>query len=242
MASGCFSRIVAMAASPLSWLRTAITTSAPAPASASAVSRPRPVFDPVITATRPDWSGMSAVVQGVAVILVGSHVMVEIERVRRPFWAHQLVEYLLGIGLISAAVQMPQPAVPAVLGLVIILNAAIAKGAAGAFRLGRQASPQAARRRRDAAADRWGGATVGVDRQHQPVPARRGGIRAVVRVVPHRLHREGSSQSNERRQQCDAPRPTSEDIGRGAGRVVGGGVNSLKRWKDSFNSGADGDD
>ena len=61
--------------------------------------------------------------------------MVEIERVRRPFWTHQLVEYLVGIGLISAAVQMPQPAVPAVLGLVIILNAAIAKGAAGAFRL-----------------------------------------------------------------------------------------------------------
>jgi hypothetical protein len=40
----------------------------------------------------------------------------------------------------------------------------------------------------------------------------------------------------------DESRPTSEDIGRGAGRVVGGGVNSLKRWKDSFTSGADGDD
>ena len=26
--------------------------------------------------------------------------MVEIERVRRPFWMHQLIEYLLGIGLI----------------------------------------------------------------------------------------------------------------------------------------------
>ena len=60
---------------------------------------------------------------------------VEIERVRRPFWTHQLIEYLVGIGLISAAVQMPQPAVPAILGLVIILTAAIAKGAAGAFRL-----------------------------------------------------------------------------------------------------------
>ena len=36
-------------------------------------------------------------------------------------------------------------------------------------------------------------------------------------------------------------RATSEDIGRGAGRIVGGGVNSLKRWKDSFDSGADDD-
>ena len=60
--------------------------------------------------------------------------MVEIERVQRPFWMHQVIEYLLGIGLISAAIQMPQPAVPAVLGLAIILNAAITKGAAGAFR------------------------------------------------------------------------------------------------------------
>ena len=40
----------------------------------------------------------------------------------------------------------------------------------------------------------------------------------------------------------EAGRPSSEAIGRGAGRVVGGGVNSLKRWKDSFNSGADGDE
>ena len=61
--------------------------------------------------------------------------VVEIERVQRPFWIHQLIEYLVGIGLISASVQLPDPAVPALLGLLIILNAAVAKGAAGAFRL-----------------------------------------------------------------------------------------------------------
>jgi hypothetical protein len=43
------------------------------------------------------------------------------------------------------------------------------------------------------------------------------------------------------RSSSQGARASSEDIGRGAGRVVGGGVNSLKRWKDSFDSGADDD-
>lgn len=58
-----------------------------------------------------------------------------IERERRPFWIHQVVEYIVGIALISAAAQMPRPAVPALLGLLVIINAAVAKGSAGAFRL-----------------------------------------------------------------------------------------------------------
>jgi hypothetical protein len=43
------------------------------------------------------------------------------------------------------------------------------------------------------------------------------------------------------RTSASAGRPSSEALGRGAGRVVGGGVNSLKRWKDSFDSGAGSD-
>ncbi len=61
--------------------------------------------------------------------------MAETERARRPFWIHQLVEYLVGLALISASVQLPEPTVPAVMGLVVLFNAAIAQGAAGAFRL-----------------------------------------------------------------------------------------------------------
>ena len=44
--------------------RQAITTVAPLAARAFAVSRPRPLLAPVTRATRPDWSGMAAVVQG----------------------------------------------------------------------------------------------------------------------------------------------------------------------------------
>jgi hypothetical protein len=166
--------------------------------------------------------------------------MVEIERVRRPFWVHQLVEYLLGIGLISAAIQMPQPAVPAVLGLVIILNASVAKGAAGAFRLaGKQAH-----RRLDVvvmlllvagAVQPW----ISIDNISRLLL---GGVGFVLWFVWfHTDFTEKVARSERKAAANDAPRPTSEDIGRGAGRAVGGGVNSLKRWKDSFNSGADGD-
>lgn len=165
--------------------------------------------------------------------------MVQIERVRRPFWSHQIIEYFIGIGLISAAIQLPQPAVPAVLGLVIIFNAAIAKGAAGAFRLaGKRVHKQL-----DVvvmvlliagAVQPW----ASVDNVSRLLL---GGVAFVLWFVwfhtdftekPSRAERKAKNQSGP---------PSSEDIGRGAGRVVGGGVNSLKRWKNSFNSGVDGE-
>jgi len=165
--------------------------------------------------------------------------MVEIERVRRPFWTHQLVEYLLGIGLISAAIQMPQPAVPAVLGLIIILNASIAKGAAGAFRLAGKRAHQLL----DVvvmllllagAVQPW----FSIDNTSRLLL---GGVAFVLWFVWFHTDFTETTSRAERKATGAAGRATSEDIGRGAGRVVGGGVNSLKRWKDSFSSGADGD-
>lgn len=164
--------------------------------------------------------------------------MVQIERVRRPFWTHQLIEYLVGIGLISAAVQMPQPAVPAILGLVIILNAAIAKGAAGAFRLaGKRVHKQL-----DVlvmvlllagAVQPW----FSIDNTSRLLL---GGVAFVLWFVWFYTDFTERVPRAERRN-APGERPSSEAIGRGAGRVVGGGVNSLKRWKDSFNAGG-GDD
>ena len=61
--------------------------------------------------------------------------MATFERVQRPFWMHQIVEYVLGFALIMTAVQQPEPAIPAMMGLLVLLNAAIAIGPAGAFRL-----------------------------------------------------------------------------------------------------------
>ena len=169
--------------------------------------------------------------------------MVEIERVRRPFWAHQLIEYLLGIGLISAAIQMPQPAVPAILGLVMILNAAITKGAAGAFRW----AGKRAHRILDVVVMLLllGGAVqpwVSMDNVSRLLL---GGIAFVLWFVWfHTDFTEKVPRAERKAAKAEAggtDRASSEQIGRGAGRVVGGGVNSLKRWKDSFSAGADDD-
>jgi hypothetical protein len=162
--------------------------------------------------------------------------MVEIERVQRPFWTHQLIEYFVGIVLISAAIQMPQPAVPAVLGLVIILNASIAKGSVGAFRLAgkrvhKQLDVVVMLLLVGAAVQPW----VSVDNTSRLML---GGVAFVLWFVW--FHTDFTEKAP-RVKGAPTARPTSHEIGRGAGRVVGGGVNSLKRWKDSFSSGADDD-
>ncbi len=54
---------------------------------------------------------------------------------KRPFWMHQIVEYVLGGALVASGLQSPTPAVPSVLGGIVILHAAITVGPAGAFRV-----------------------------------------------------------------------------------------------------------
>lgn len=51
------------------------------------------------------------------------------------FWIHQLVEYLLGILVISQAVQTDRPLFPVLVGLGIIVLAATADGPVAAFHL-----------------------------------------------------------------------------------------------------------
>jgi hypothetical protein len=57
------------------------------------------------------------------------------ERSLRPFWLHQLGEYLVAAILVASAWYSPEPAVQATLGVAIFINAAFAKGPAGAFGL-----------------------------------------------------------------------------------------------------------
>ena len=54
---------------------------------------------------------------------------------KRPFWMHQVVEYILGGAMIAAGLQSPTPLVPSVVGGVIMLNAAITSGPLSAFRV-----------------------------------------------------------------------------------------------------------
>jgi hypothetical protein len=57
------------------------------------------------------------------------------ERAMRPFWIHQLVEYVLGAALIAQGMQEPEPIVPTLAGVVVLVNASAVRGPLGAFKL-----------------------------------------------------------------------------------------------------------
>ena len=59
----------------------------------------------------------------------------ESTRAMRPFWMHQIVEYIIGAVMISTGFGSSTPMVPALLGGLIMINAAVAEGPGGAFRL-----------------------------------------------------------------------------------------------------------
>jgi hypothetical protein len=62
-------------------------------------------------------------------------IVTDVERSGWPFWLHQLGEYLIAAVLVASAWYSPEPMVQAVLGSLIMINAAVADGPAGAFRL-----------------------------------------------------------------------------------------------------------
>lgn len=53
----------------------------------------------------------------------------------RPFWIHQLVEYVIGLALIAQGMQDPEPLVPTAAGVLVLVNAAAVRGPMGAFKL-----------------------------------------------------------------------------------------------------------
>ena len=57
------------------------------------------------------------------------------DRAMRPFWIHQLAEYLIGLALIAQGMQDPQPVVPALAGVLVMLNVSIARGPLSAFKV-----------------------------------------------------------------------------------------------------------
>ncbi len=51
-----------------------------------------------------------------------------------PYWMHQLVEYLLGVLLLSQAARLERPLWPAVAGVAVVLTAALGDAPFSAFR------------------------------------------------------------------------------------------------------------
>lgn len=164
--------------------------------------------------------------------------MPAIEGAQRPFWMHQVVEYLIGIVLVGAAFQAPEPAVPAVMGMIVVGNTAIARGPASAYPLvGRTVH-------------RWLDAVVMlllVVAAFQPVfdvdstgRLLLCGIAFVMFFIwlnsdfTEKVDRKKNKQAQKAARRERLARPESEALGRKAGRAVGDGVNAAKRLAKKF--------
>jgi hypothetical protein len=154
--------------------------------------------------------------------------MVGENRALRPFWLHQVVEYILGIVLISAAFQSPEPAVASVLGVVIMVNAAITEGPGGAFRL----VHRKVHRVLDVVV--FGLLVAGAVQPFFGIDLTSRVLLAAIAVVLGFVwwHTDFATKDERKARRRGMARPSSEEIGRRAGRVVGDGVNAARRLKD----------
>lgn len=146
---------------------------------------------------------------------------------KRPFWAHQLVEYILGGALVASGLQSPQPLVPAVLGGFIMLYAAATRGALAAFRLidrrvHRIADPVLVLVQVGAALQPW----VSIDN----------GTRAIMVAIAvvHLVVWLGSSFAEKEKRSAVARDPNADrstELGRSAGRLAAKGVRAVRTAK-----------
>ncbi len=137
---------------------------------------------------------------------------------------HQLVEYILGIALISQGVQSPRPLVPSLFGLAIMINASAVAGPLSAFR----AIPRRVHRIADfvLAAAMVVGAVVlrrHIDGSSQFVVI---GVGLVMGFIAWR-----TNYAEKPKRVPVAADGRSDEIGRMAGRVAAGGVKLYRRRK-----------
>jgi len=153
---------------------------------------------------------------------------------KRPFWMHQLVEYILGGAMVASGLQSPQPVVPAVLGGIILLYAASTKGAVSAFRLidrrvHRWFDPVLIVAQLVAAVQPW----ISVDNGTRFIIVAIALVHAVVWWGSsfHEKARPSREDKAQARQEAVAASAgdRSTEIGKKAGRAVGVGVNMVRK-------------
>lgn len=146
------------------------------------------------------------------------------ERAMRPFWIHQLAEYLIGVALVAQGLQDPDPLIPSVAGVVVIVNVAIARGPLGAFKwVGRRLH-------------RWLDLVVMVAilfaaLQPWAVVSSAGRLIMVVMLVPLGFlwFYTDWAERPQRRDRRAERAATGDDLGRSAGRIAGAAYLSGKR-------------
>ncbi|MFM8382933.1 MAG: hypothetical protein ACKOA6_13205 [Actinomycetota bacterium] len=133
---------------------------------------------------------------------------------KRPFWLHQVAEYVIGLAAIASGLQSPDPLLPAVTGGLVLLNAAIADGPFAAFRLvGRRVHRLA-----DVVVVALMAALVAVPGAELSVRLTQVALTAVFVVVVMGTDYRAPIEKKARQSAAEG---TSDEIGRMAGRVAG---------------------
>jgi hypothetical protein len=147
------------------------------------------------------------------------------ERAMRPFWIHQLAEYLIGVALIAQGLQEKDPLVPAVAGIVILCNVAIVRGPLGAFKwVGR-------------GAHRWLDLAVMIGilaAAIQPWFSVPSGGRLIMLVILVPLgflwfYTDWAERAGRRQRRVDRAGVKSDAVGRSAGRIAGNAYNAIRK-------------
>jgi hypothetical protein len=153
---------------------------------------------------------------------------------------HQLAEYILGGALVASGLQSQTPIVPSVVGGLIMLNAAITKGALAAF----QGIPRRVHRQLDlvviaitfiAALQPWWNVESGA----RFIMIAIGVVHLVVWTQSSFKERVKTPKAAPAAEPGAAATggasgDRSTDLGRTAGRLVGGGFNAVRRAKAKF--------
>jgi len=145
----------------------------------------------------------------------------------RPFWMHQIVEYIIGAVLISTGFGSTTPAVPAVLGALVMVNAAVAIGPGGAFRL----VPARLHRLLDLVV-----IALIVAASVQPVISIQNNTRILIFLLGFVLafvwwNTDFATKPERKARRVQRATPDSEQVGRSAGRSAAEGYLAAKRLK-----------
>lgn len=147
------------------------------------------------------------------------------DRAMRPFWIHQLAEYLIGLALVGQALQERDPLVPALAGVAVIANVSIVRGPLGAFKwVGR-------------GLHRWldlgvmAGILTAAGQPWLTVPAS-GRVIMLVMLVPLGFlwfYTDWAERRSRKERRIERTSASSEDVGRSAGRIAGNAFKAIKK-------------
>jgi len=142
----------------------------------------------------------------------------------RPFWVHQLAEYLIGAALVAQGMQDPDPLIPVLAGGLVVVNAAVCRGPLGAFKtIGR-------------ATHRWLDLAVmvllvvGAVQPFVPV-ASTGRVLLLVMLLPLGFlwfYTDWAERPQRSQRRRDAAGATGEHAGRTAGRMAGAAYSAAR--------------